>query len=642
VNADRAWNTWDARYPGAMVHLPTGLTVRLSAFAGGSNAYTDFPYSPDIRLGPHLPDGSFVALALEHAGSRVLMRFAKPSADTVVGDVQVLHLAGWGLRFWILLEVGFDAVAEGGRVTLAVPEGEKRYQEPPVALLSTAAGGSAAFSTASMPVGAYLYEERADARDELETGGYYARPPLRDEGRWAQFRFAATESRYVFAVHLEAGALEDAADGAVRGLRATLAAADETLAERAAVAAAEPSPRREAVRDVVAWNTVWDPVNARPYTTATRAWAPAKFGGWFVWLSDAFYSALLAAYAGDADTAIANIDAALSNATDAGNLAGLMSGRTRWIDRSQLPIGAHATWVVHRLTGDRAVLERAYPVLLRAFEWWFAARDGNGNGLLEPGSSPAGDGHFVHTKQAALDEAAMDNSPIYDEATFDLTTHTLDLEDVALNSQLVLEAETLARIAEELGRPPEEAAHLRERAAALAALVREQLWDPSRTIFANRLWNGTFVRSVGPSSFYPMAAGIATTEQAKALVADHLQNPWEFGGDHPVAGTPFDDPAATDNVYWRGRVWPTMNYLVWLGLRRYGFEREAKELADKGWRMFAHGWADRRCWENLNQRTGEGGDSPDSDPFYTWGALLALIGELDPGEPFAGPARGGA
>jgi putative isomerase len=244
-----------------------------------------------------------------------------------------------------------------------------------------------------------------------------------------------------------------------------------------------------------------------------------------------------------------------------------------------------------------------------------------------------GDGHFVHTKQAALDEAAMDNSPIYDEATFDPTAHTLDVEDVALNSQLVLEAETLARIAGELGRPEDQAA-LRERAGALAALVRERLWDPERRIFANRLWDGRFVRSLAPTSFYPMAAGIATPDQAETLVNAHLTDPWKFGGEHPVAGTPFDDPAAGDNVYWRGRVWPTMNYLVWLGLVRYGYQKEARDLAERGWRMFASGWAERRCWENINQRTGEGGDSSDSDGFYTWGALLAAIGDEALAEAF--------
>ena len=45
--------------------------------------------------------------------------------------------------------------------------------------------------------------------------------------------------------------------------------------------------------------------------------------------------------------------------------------------------------------------------------------------------------------------------------------------------------------------------------------------------------------------------------------------------------------------------------------------------------LFERGWSDRRSYENLNQQTGEGGDSPDSDPFYTWGALLPLLGLLD-------------
>ena len=129
-----------------------------------------------------------------------------------------------------------------------------------------------------------------------------------------------------------------------------------------------------------------------------------------------------------------------------------------------------------------------------------------------------------------------------------------------------------------------------------------------------------------------------------ALVEGQLRNPWKFGGDHPVAGTPFDDPASGDNVYWRGRVWPTMNYLVWLGLRRYGFDRDAREVASRSWAMFERSWSNRRCWENPNQRTGEGGDSPDSDPFYTWGALLAVMGDLDVGEPFgaANPSEASA
>ena len=46
--------------------------------------------------------------------------------------------------------------------------------------------------------------------------------------------------------------------------------------------------------------------------------------------------------------------------------------------------------------------------------------------------------------------------------------------------------------------------------------------------------------------------------------------------------------------------------------------------------MFRRSWEDdRRSYENFNQRTGEGGDSPDAEPFYTWGTLLPMIAEAD-------------
>jgi putative isomerase len=233
----------------------------------------------------------------------------------------------------------------------------------------------------------------------------------------------------------------------------------------------------------------------------------------------------------------------------------------------------------------------------------------------------------VHTKLAAMDESAMDNSPVHDEAEFSNDTHTLDVEDVGLNSLLVLDADMLARMADELGRA-EDAAALRERGAHLAELVRTGLWDAERGVFANRKWNGAFVRSVAPTSFYPLLAGIATPEQAEASVRGWLLDPGRFWGDWPIAGTPLDDRAALDNVYWRGRIWPPLNFLIYLTLRRHGQERWASELAQRGEMMFRRGWRDRRSYENFNQRSGVGEDSPDADAFYTWGALLPLLAEL--------------
>jgi putative isomerase len=351
-----------------------------------------------------------------------------------------------------------------------------------------------------------------------------------------------------------------------------------------------------------------------------------------VWLDDVLFHALLAACAGDAQTARANLEVALTGQQPAGNLACLLTAYTEWVDRSQPPIGAYVALRIFLLPGDRALLEQAYPTLRRAHDWWFEHRDGNGNGVLEHGSSPTGEGTFVHTKQGAMDEAAMDNLPLFDDAVFDERAHTLDLEEVGLNSLVVLDGQMLSRIATLLGRR-DEAAALAERAEALAERVRERLWDPEREVFAARRWSGEWVESLAPTSFYPLVAGIATPEQAQALVRKHLLDPERFWGPRPLPSTAYDDPATPDDVYWRGRIWPPLVFMTWEGLRRAGFAAEAAELAERAWTLFAGEWKEhRRCRENYKIDPDADPEASDSDGFYTWGALLALMPLLEADE----------
>ncbi|MBW8728884.1 MAG: hypothetical protein JF625_27520, partial [Inquilinus limosus] len=82
-----------------------------------------------------------------------------------------------------------------------------------------------------------------------------------------------------------------------------------------------------------------------------------------------------------------------------------------------------------------------------------------------------------------------------------------------------------------------------------------------------------------------------------------------------------------DNSYWRGRIWPPLNWMVWHGLRRNGFEAEAAKLAEDSLRLFARAWDERRlCPENFNAETGEPMDQPDTEGFYSWGALMPALG----------------
>jgi glycogen debranching enzyme len=326
----------------------------------------------------------------------------------------------------------------------------------------------------------------------------------------------------------------------------------------------------------------------------------------------------------DAEVARENLRAVFAGATEAGNLPCLLTGRDAWIDRSQPPIGAFICWMLYRRLGDLGLLAEAWPVLRANHEWWWATRDGNGDGMVEYGTSPVGSGLYRGTKLAAKDESSMDNSPTHDEARLDTKSWTLDSADVGLNSLLALDGEMLALIAGELGERSE-AKRMADRAEGLKLRIADNLWDAERNLFANRLWSGKFVRSIAPPSFYPLLCGAARPEQARAMVA-MLSDPRKFGGQWMLASVTRDDPAFADNVYWRGRVWPPLNFLVYHGLKRAGFPEAASELADNGFRLFQGEWRHRRhCPENYNSVSGAALDQPDTDSFYGWGALMPAI-----------------
>jgi putative isomerase len=136
------------------------------------------------------------------------------------------------------------------------------------------------------------------------------------------------------------------------------------------------------------------------------------------------------------------------------------------------------------------------------------------------------------------------------------------------------------------------------------------------------------VPSIAPTSFYPLLAGIATPEQAQHLLR-WLDDPRKFGGFWRLPSVTRDDPAYRDNVYWRGRIWPPLNLLTYLGLRRAGLDAAAERLAEDSYRLFDHAWRKGQCSENFNADSGLADDQPDTDLYYGWGALMPLIATME-------------
>ena len=127
------------------------------------------------------------------------------------------------------------------------------------------------------------------------------------------------------------------------------------------------------------------------------------------------------------------------------------------------------------------------------------------------------------------------------------------------------------------------------------------------------------VRSV--SAFTTMWAGVATPEQAKRMVNEYLLNPREFWTPYPIATLAKSEPGYT-SIYqvtdmgcsWRTTTWIPTNYMVYNGLKFYGYNQIASVVAQRTVELMQK--AGNR--EYYNTETGEG---LGLDPFWGWSLL---------------------
>jgi putative isomerase len=639
LTADRHWGTWSGDYPTALVHLPSGLGFRFLTYSGARGRVAEHRDAATVRYLQR--SGSTLRFALLHAGSVVDIEVAHVTPFDIDVRARLVHAGEWSLRFWLLLAVGRVAEPTQPRVTSG-PMGRTD-------VVLTAGVGAASFGmvdlswrstaiavrTLPAPARSGTYVGTNALRDELESGGYYYPHDDVENPDLAVLRFSGQEQgevRVAVSVRNSGQEAARAAEDRSRSELGLLRSEPESDAETPATSDRrsvrpvdeEPDAATAAVRDVIGWNTVWDPDNSRIYTTPSREWLAGKFGTYGIWLTDVAYAGLLAAAVDDYVIATANIRAAIAGQQPAGNLAGLLTTYEEWVDRSQPPVVSFLARRVLERSMDRSLLDEAHPVLARSHAWWWTTRDPAATGLVRYGSTLTGRGTFRHTKQGALNESAMDNLPMFDTSRFDPATSTLDVDDPGLNSLLVLDAQSVAVLARLRGQH-DEAAALERSADAHADRIRERLWDTRREIFAARRGDGTWIQSLSPTSFLPLVAGVADAAQAEALIERHLLDAQTFWGARPLPASSRDDPASADRVYWRGRIWPPLVYLVYEGLVRSGHLDVAEQLADRAWDTFAPAWSERLCLEHFDPDGPDQDFGPDVDPFYTWGALLPLL-----------------
>jgi putative isomerase len=590
------WNTWDTHSVTTQVLLPEGLAIRMvlrhntalnsdaqlnDALIGrrGVGVEQVFP-------GPHSWDGSYTSLRLTWRGTSLRVQSAHDGDDLVL---------------LITPEAASDKESVPATVAFAAGylwnrPGSVMFQDDHMEAVSPARRVPIYFDAPQ--------EKKPEGHpSDMDLYGPYFSAPLQQElGLSTGRRRTLTE------------------------IRAAVDRQEDTY-RRSIARPAATSVVQDEIQTTLGWDTIYDPENRRVISPVSRIWS-VDWGGYVLFDWDTFFAGSLAAV-GDKDLAYANVVEILREETPAGFVPNYArAGDWKSTDRSEPPVGALTVLNLYGRFHDRWLLEETFEPLMRWNRWWAANRDVDG--YLVWGSDPLAepidpDDAWRGTRAGAILESGLDNSPMYDDVSFDSMTHRLRMGDVGLMSLYIADCDALAQIADALGKATE-AKELRERAGTYRAKL-DTMWDEKAGIFLNRdLASGRSSHRLSPTNFYPLLAQAASAQQAHRMIEEHLLNPNEFWGEWVLPSIARDDPAFKDQNYWRGRIWGPMNYLVYLGLRNYDVPEVRRALAEKSLNLVQQEWGEKgHLHENYNAITGEGDDVTNSDAFYHWGALLGLI-----------------
>jgi hypothetical protein len=593
---EAGWNTWAASDMLASVQLPSGLSFSLSFYDKREKKTTSRVNMActGIRAGLHAARGNYTeieALDLDGGAASVKVETAvTPDGDLVLavttlpgsqrpGDVTVLISGGNALPF-SSCSVG----ASSGSLAVAcwgVPAVTLRPAPPGAA---NASGGEA-LSLFLPPPGASAALSTAPA--PLPLG--------------AALAVVAARRAEVVALF--------APWGAVDGMNETFAG----------------------LFTAVAWTAIYSP---------TQGVVNGEFGRsekLYEW--DTLLAGALAARV-DRWMAYNNIIRIVKGAVPAGFFPGFISDAFCECDNAKPQVGALALQAVFARFGEAWVVELVIDAIARFNGWWARAR--MVGGIVAPGSQL--DRALAPVERAAHDnlqaakwETGLDNSPLYDAATFNSTSGLMSQWDVGMHALLIADAQAAAALAAAVGRGDLVPA-LAATAAAATARMEAELWCEAAGAYLNKDYvTGQWVATTGPPNAYPLLTGAPSAERVASLLERYYFNASEWCGDPRdcAFGLPSisrANPAFRDQNYWRGRVWGPMNWLVWRGLEAYAgaVPRAAdavRALAAQSNNTFVGQWRkNRHVMENYNGIDGSGCETANNaNPFYHWGALTALV-----------------
>jgi glycogen debranching enzyme len=188
---------------------------------------------------------------------------------------------------------------------------------------------------------------------------------------------------------------------------------------------------------------------------------------------------------------------------------------------------------------------------------------------------------------------------------------------IFLNCLMYKELKAMAYLSERL-KLKEESAQYEQDAEALKAAIQKSCWDEKDGFYYSvdlnlrpitnepsivfghpfvlhkgmpRTYSGLIQRIGVWSGFMAMWAGIATPEQAKRMVAENYKDTRTFNAKYGVRTLSklekmYSLKASSNPSNWWGPIWGISNYMTYRGLLKYGYKKEATELAYKTITLF--------------------------------------------------------
>jgi alpha,alpha-trehalase len=293
----------------------------------------------------------------------------------------------------------------------------------------------------------------------------------------------------------------------------------------------------------------------------------------------------------------------------------LNANRTYYLTRSQPPFFTQMLLGVYRKTNDREWLQSAYPMLESYYRFWttephltpatglsryYDLGDGPAPEVEASERNAEGRTHYdlVRAYYRTHEVPDYEVGEYYDrgndrltmlfykgdrsmrESGFDpsnrfgpFNVDIIHYNPVCLNSLLYLMETQAAEIARILGREPDASAW-DGRARERAARINELMWDPQDGLY----YDYEFVHKRKRhypylTTFYPLWAGIATREQAAAVVKNL--------GRFEVAGGLQTSTTRTGNQWDAPFGWAPLHLIAVKGLRRYGYGADADRISEE-------------------------------------------------------------